>query len=220
MSSPEQTFSLEKFKTTTLLVHNAFRDGHQQVAALTQDTALDTASQTWAEHLLSTGNLEHDHNRGDVGENLYYFKRSLPPDPPWTPEQIAFLEQHYPHIPIPVPFTGPGLASDAVSTWYREIKDYSYITTKSTNGNPIGHFTQVVWKASLKLGCGAAWKVVQENGSDCVEAYVVCRYAPQGNFVVLQPGESYDSARVRCYSENVHETKSGWVKPEREELIP
>ena len=204
MSSPSETFSRDEFTNATLLEHNMVRAKHR-APELTLDSQLSNGAQAWAEHLLSTGNLEHDDNRGDVGENLYYFKGSLPPTPPWTPQQIAYLQQHYPNIPLPEDLTGKGLASDSVNAWYNEVKNYSYLTTKSINGNAIGHFTQVVWKASLKLGCGAAWKVVQQNGSDAVEVYAVCRYSPKGNFVFMQPGENYDSARVRCYGENVLE---------------
>jgi hypothetical protein len=38
-----------------------------------------------------------------------------------------------------------------------------------------GHFTQVIWKASTKLGLGAA---CASDGS----VYVVGNYSPQGNF--------------------------------------
>ena len=35
------------------------------------------------------------------------------------------------------------IAVDAVQAWYDEINDYSYDTCDTTNGKPIGHFTQV-----------------------------------------------------------------------------
>ncbi len=39
-----------------------------------------------------------------------------------------------------------------------------------------GHFTQVVWKASDKLGAGIAFT------SDRSQVYVVAQYTPSGNF--------------------------------------
>merc|ERR1719327_622481 len=57
--------------------------------------------------------------------------------------------------------------------WYSEIKDYDF-------SNPgfkpnVGHFTQVVWKSTTKLGCGTA--------SDGPNVYVTCRYDPGGNMM-------------------------------------
>ena len=39
---------------------------------------------------------------------------------------------------------------------YNEIDDYSYDTASSINGKAIGHFTQVVWKGTMKFGVGIA----------------------------------------------------------------
>ena len=59
---------------------------------------------------------------------------------------------------------------------YNEIKDYNFKDpTKSTGVT--GHFTQVVWKASTKLGIGKATGT--NDGMTC--DYVVARYAPAGN---------------------------------------
>ena len=63
---------------------------------------------------------------------------------------------------------------------YNELNDYSYGTTKTTNGKAIGHFTQVVWKASVRIGVGLA----SVNSGGFTNTYIVARYAPQGNFVV------------------------------------
>jgi len=40
-----------------------------------------------------------------------------------------------------------------------------------------GHFTQVVWKGSQKLGVGFAYS------SDRKKVYVVAHYSPPGNFI-------------------------------------
>ena len=78
--------------------------------------------------------------------------------------------------------------------------DYSYTTTLTTNSSKmIGHFTQLVWKDSLRLGMGI--KTVNDGG--WTKIYMVARYAPKGNFVMMNQGESYDDARVRVYSDEV-----------------
>jgi hypothetical protein len=66
-----------------------------------------------------------------------------------------------------------------VNMWMAEEKDYN-------SSNPTySHFTQVVWKASTKLGCYQAKcsKFVNEKGSDVFPGYsnnlfTVCNYSP------------------------------------------
>ena len=44
-----------------------------------------------------------------------------------------------------------------------------------------GHFTQLVWQNTTKLGCGA--KACEEGGGDAPGWYLVCEYDPPGNVV-------------------------------------
>jgi len=46
-----------------------------------------------------------------------------------------------------------------------------------------GHFTQVVWKNSTELGCGAAQGVKTFQGNQYNAFYVVCQYGPAGNVI-------------------------------------
>ena len=55
--------------------------------------------------------------------------------------------------------------------WYSEVSDYNFANPGFTTST--GHFTQVVWRGSTKLGCGRA-----ECGFG---VYYVCRYSPAGN---------------------------------------
>merc|ERR1719189_2510620 len=71
-------------------------------------------------------------------------------------------------------------------SWYSEEKDYDYATGGKTaeceaigSSCMIGHFTQVVWNGSTKLGCGFAHGTSQ--GMQCT--WAVCRYTPPGNYV-------------------------------------
>ena len=88
---------------------------------------------------------------------------------------------------------------------YNEIHDYDYSTTNTKNGKDIGHFTQLVWKASTKLGVGI--KLKQEGVKTHV--YIVARYLPKGNFVMMNMGESIADARIRVYGENVLAASTG-----------
>ena len=79
------------------------------------------------------------------------------------------------------------------------------MTASSTNGKAIGHFTQVVWKETTKVGFG---KVTRQNGED-IEEVVVARYSPAGNFVMMEPGQSYAQAKLDDYTRNVQPLKPG-----------
>lgn len=64
----------------------------------------------------------------------------------------------------------------AINAWYAEGKQYSYSNPGFTHET--GHFTQMVWVGSLKLGCG----YVACNGRNGTPGpYLVCEYSPAGN---------------------------------------
>lgn len=52
-----------------------------------------------------------------------------------------------------------------------------YCFNKSSTCSGTGHFTQVVWKESIKLGMAKATRM--QNGLRCT--YIVARYFPSGN---------------------------------------
>ena len=71
--------------------------------------------------------------------------------------------------------------TDASVGWYEEIKDYRYSKIKKIRiGPPIGHYTQMVWKNTKKVGIAYA---VSNKGS----VYVVARYFPAGNVIGQYP---------------------------------
>ncbi len=66
---------------------------------------------------------------------------------------------------------------EVVQMWYSEVKDYDYAS--NTCRNVCGHYTQVVWKNSKRLGCGIA---------RCGNSEVwVCNYDPPGNYIGERP---------------------------------
>jgi uncharacterized protein YkwD len=75
----------------------------------------------------------------------------------------------------------------AVELWAGEADDYDY-ASNSCSG-VCGHYTQIVWRSSQRLGCGVA---VCSTGSPWGSAspnwtFVVCDYDPPGNFVGQRP---------------------------------
>ncbi|XP_013420853.1 uncharacterized protein LOC106181113 isoform X2 [Lingula anatina] len=57
--------------------------------------------------------------------------------------------------------------------WHDEVNYFKY-GRGSINGYETGHYTQMVWAASTRIGCGFA----QCNGT---KTFYVCNYAPSGN---------------------------------------
>jgi len=66
---------------------------------------------------------------------------------------------------------------DSVDGWYNEIDEYDF--NNPGFGEATGHFTQVVWKGSSKVGC--AW--VSCNTQDTPGRYLVCEYENAGNVI-------------------------------------
>ncbi|XP_066935360.1 uncharacterized protein [Clytia hemisphaerica] len=143
---------MENIKATCLAAHNAKRSLHEMTPLMTYDMALARRAQTYVEYVLEN-NMKFDHDgfrkyngyEDGVGENLFGSSSS------------------------------DATSADAVTSWYNEINNYNFATgTKlSPEGGDIGHFTQLVWASSTKLGCGMA---KSDKGT-----YVVSRYLPAGN---------------------------------------
>ena len=190
----------QTFGESILTKHNALRSLHQNTPVLILDASLSARAQAWAEHLLAIDKLQHsnrDQRSGD-GENLYVTSQS---NRTYSQAEQDWIKQHYPNMEIPKSFNAADLPGSAVLAWYQEEQDYHYQTGESTNGQTIGHFTQVVWQSSTKLGCGTAHK----TQDDMVKAYVVCQYSPAGNI----RGQ---------YTTNVMPRKPGAVTPTLTEL--
>uniref|UniRef100_A0A3Q2DQ03 Cysteine rich secretory protein 3 n=1 Tax=Cyprinodon variegatus TaxID=28743 RepID=A0A3Q2DQ03_CYPVA len=74
--------------------------------------------------------------------------------------------------------------SNAIQTWYNEVKDYRY-GVGSTNGGVVGHYTQVVWAKSNQVGCAMAY-----CPNSKYKYFYVCHYCPPGNYQYTNPYKS------------------------------
>ncbi|MEA5619190.1 CAP family protein [Cronbergia sp. UHCC 0137] len=148
---------LTAFNNQALKKHNEYRLKHK-VPALVLDTQLNTSAQQWANTLASQGQFKHSGKSG-VGENLYIWMSSSP-----TNTNTITSE-----------------ADKAVNAWYNEIKDYNFQSPGFSSKT--GHFTQVVWKSTSKLGCGIA----SGKYNNMYARFVVCQYTTPGNFTNAFP---------------------------------
>lgn len=142
-----QNLDLTEFKNSVLSAHNTLRSLHQETSPIVLDDELSHQAQNWAEHLLSIDKLESSSDIEEVGENSYFTTESNKPRP--SEEYLDFLRlQGYTEARLnkmfPKPLTGASLAASAVLKWYKEFYNYRYSTHKGTNGDSVGHFTQLV----------------------------------------------------------------------------
>ena len=147
---------LTTLRNEILVRHNAYRTTHHSPAMASQ-SSLNTTAQQWAEYLAKNALFQHSTaaQRNNAGENIYVYYTTA------TTVTVATL------------------ATEAVKSWYNEDKDYDYAIAKFASNT--GHFTQVVWKASVGLGSGAASGIKVINGVTYNAFYVVSQYAPAGN---------------------------------------
>lgn len=142
-------------QTRMLKAHNNYRAAHT-TPPLSWSADLSKAAQDWASACTSNGKGGFAHSpgafSGGYGENLYWGSGA-----------------------------GSTGADVAARWWYNEINQYnfndpiaSYKAGDSDSKKEVRHFTQLIWRDTKQLGCGAAQCGQYE--------YWVCRYAPPGNF--------------------------------------
>lgn len=68
----------------------------------------------------------------------------------------------------------------AVQLWVSEKAYYNYNTNSCAPGKVCGHYTQVVWRRSVRLGCAK----VRCNGGG---TFIICNYDPPGNYAGQRP---------------------------------
>jgi uncharacterized protein YkwD len=134
-------------------LHNQVRDT-VGVPHMTWDPDLAAIAQAWAEQCIDNepiaGLVDHNAGRSD---NY----------PGYVGENI------YGSGGTPTP-------EGAVGLWAAEEANYDYDTNSCAAGEVCGHYTQLVWRDSIKLGCGLAiCSGLQYGGT------IVCDYAPGGN---------------------------------------
>ncbi|WCJ42403.1 Pathogenesis-related protein 1 [Euphorbia peplus] len=134
-----------------LFAHNLVRASKWELP-LMWDFQLEKYARWWAELRSQNCDIKHSFPEGEfkLGENIYWGSGSS-----WRPR-------------------------DAVNAWASEEKFYNYGTNNCVEGQMCGHYTQIVWKNTRKIGCA---RVVCEDG----DVFMTCNYDPPGNFVGQRP---------------------------------
>eukprot|EP00850_Spirogloea_muscicola_P021971 SM000270S10368 [mRNA] locus=s270:93874:95998:+ [translate_table: standard] len=147
-------------------LHNMERQTIYDDSLLVFNTTLATYASDYAHSQVANGNCANGiltHSGGPYGENLYW-SASFPP---------KALD-----------------ISAAVAAWISEKQYYDYASNTCQTGKVCGHYTQVVWRESVKLGCGAAsCPFVFSSGTTLYSGsawLVACEYSPPGNLCDCQ----------------------------------
>lgn len=140
------------FDARILAAHNRERAA-VGVPALAWDAQLAADAKSWADALAETGAFAHspaDPTDPEVqGENLWAGTRGA-----WAPEEMVGL-------------------------WISEKRDFRQgvfpAVSKSGDLEKVGHYTQLIWRNTKKVGCAVA------RGAR--EDVLVCRYSEGGNVI-------------------------------------
>ncbi|KAL8037239.1 hypothetical protein ABFX02_11G026900 [Erythranthe guttata] len=71
--------------------------------------------------------------------------------------------------------------SQAAAAWVSERRGYNYRSNSCSGGQQCGHYTQIVWRDTRRIGCA---RVVCDDGTG---VFMTCNYDPPGNFVGERP---------------------------------
>ncbi len=156
------TYALEFNTEEMLATHNHWRK-LVDVPALNYSPELAASSQQWAEHLKQSNRCRMKHSQPDskYGENLYWASAIKWSDGKRELQHVA--------------------AKNVVDSWASERSNYDYKLNNCTPGKMCGHYTQIVWRSTTLVGCGAA------ICEDTKEQVWVCRYQAPGNWIGERP---------------------------------
>nr|BAI50822.1 hypothetical protein Td16 similar to antigen 5-like protein [Triatoma dimidiata] len=175
----------EEEKQALLDAHNNYRErtaagnahGKRQPPAqnmleLTWDEHAAQQASSWARTCEFEHNLPTDKQGKQLGQNLA-LRRSTRP----SKAKVSF---------------GYWMKNYMVKGWFDEVKLYTFGSGFST---ATGHYTQLVWAKSSKLGCGYSYYTTYINGRKWYVGYLVCNYNPGGNVKGEVP---YKKGKVNC----------------------
>lgn len=144
-------------------VAREFLNAHNKIRASKGQPPLkwDARLARFARHWGTTRMVDCEmlHSNGPYGENIFWGGRDH-----WTPTAV-------------------------VQSWADEEEDYDPQANTCSDGKMCGHYTQIVWKSTTRVGC--ARQKCTGGG-----VFVICNYYPPGNYVDEHPFRSSPSAEV------------------------
>lgn len=74
-----------------------------------------------------------------------------------------------------------------VTSWANEKSDYTYASNTCAVGKQCGHYTQIVWRSSVGIGCKTQQCTTGSPFGSGTWFFTVCNYSPAGNFTGQRP---------------------------------
>ncbi|XP_020824535.1 glioma pathogenesis-related protein 1 [Phascolarctos cinereus] len=157
----------EAFIKECLDIHNKFRSQVNPKASnmlrMSWDTELAKTAKAWAKK------CQFAHNVDLTNPKKLHPTFSSVGENIWVGSIGAFSEE------------------SAIKMWNDEVKNYNFQTQKCTH--VCGHYTQVVWANSYKVGCAVQFCPKLTGTPISNGALFVCNYGPAGNYVYMRPYE-------------------------------
>ncbi|EFJ12825.1 hypothetical protein SELMODRAFT_233855 [Selaginella moellendorffii] len=114
------------------------------------DSKLQAFAEDWANQRARYGNCYLQHSNGPYGENIFWGGGKA-----WSP-------------------------AEAANAWIEERNWYNYGSNSCQSGQQCGHYTQIVWRDSERIGCA---RVTCSSG----DVFMTCNYDPPGNYIGEKP---------------------------------
>lgn len=121
------------------------------VKRLGRSRKLNQEARQWARHLAAMDKMDHKDEK-DLGQNIYRLTAILP-----------VQKSHVTGVQV-------------VDQWYSQSEKYKFGEEPTFGPLETGHFCQMVWKDTKKMGVGIAINDNQHN------IYVVAFFTPKGNY--------------------------------------
>ncbi|CAJ0945057.1 unnamed protein product, partial [Mesorhabditis belari] len=154
---PTGSFDVYTFKNQLVVHHNMVRARHG-CSALQRDYSMDSVAQRWADSLAANEDCLMHERPKNYGENLFFFGAR--------------------HL------VSPDLFAEAVTqSFYQEGIGYDYDRFYPGGYHRVGHFTQLIWRSTKRMGVGIAIRTSTGRGR-CIRqsglplVYVVVKYDP------------------------------------------
>jgi cysteine-rich secretory family protein len=89
----------------------------------------------------------------------------------------------------------PDLVNSALDLWFEEVANYTYGPFDNSDFEAAGHYTQIVWANTHRVGCGLAVCPGSAFGYPNYTAYFLgCDYARGGNYLGQYPYQAGPTA--------------------------
>ncbi|NXF06857.1 GLIP1 protein, partial [Smithornis capensis] len=186
-----------KFIEDCVRAHNTFRSKVKPAASnmfrMSWDSALAKTAKAWAKKC----KFKHNPNLEKPGKMHPTFQ--VVGENIWTGTATIFS------------------VDTALSSWFNEVSSYDFSTNRCTD--MCGHYTQVVWAESYKVGCAVHFCNTVEYFSQVSRAaHFVCNYGPAGNY----PRKPYQAGQPcsGCSNEKCVDKLCGKTKPPVPSYVP